>query len=77
MVIGSVLIVNTAGLCMDFTENSSKRFGVIVCVVTMFILDIIIYRKKYENIIEFGCNYEKSEVSSPLSILWILEIITF
>ena len=60
MVIGSVLIVNTAGLCMDFTENSSKRFGVIVCVVTMLILDIIIYRKKYENIIEFGCNYEKN-----------------
>ena len=60
VVIGGLLLTFTEGLCVDFAENGSKRFLVIVSVVTMFILDIIIYRKKYENIIEFGCNYEKN-----------------
>lgn len=60
VVIGGLLIAFTNGLCVDFAENDSKRFLVIVSVVIMLILDIIIYRKKYENIIEFGCNYEKN-----------------
>lgn len=60
IVIGGLLLTFTEGLCVDFAENNSKRFLVMVSVVLMFILDIIIYCKKYENIIEFGCNYEKN-----------------